>query len=733
MTREDGARAEPLDVEGGEAEGSQPDGSRADANQSDTDPHLGNQPTERMLAAALEHVANAVVITDVDGTILWVNDGFTRMSGYRREEAVGENPRLLRSGLQDDAVYAELWQTVLAGETWRGELVERHRDGHHYTVTQTITPITTDDGRVTHFLSVHQDVTAERRADAALRFQAHLLATIGEAVIASDLDGTVTYANPAAIELFGWHDRDVTGRSLTEIDFPAAWLEHADEVLETVGQGATWSGQVHLERSGRHELDLLLTNAGYYDERGELAGVIGVATDISDLTDTRRLLAQRSREIGHLATHDPVTGLPNRTLLLDRLEQARGVARRGNSSLALMVLDLDDFKAINDGLGHEQGDLLLRGIGERLSEQVGAESTVARLSGDEFVVLCPQTDAATAVDHAKALQAALGRGFTTTRGVLTITASIGIVAGDDTTSAPLLLRFADTAMHQAKIKGRNRTEVFTDDMQSAARSRFTVSTLLRRALDEGGPTVRYQPVIEVATGRIVGAEALARLRHEDGSFVPADTFIAVAEETGLIVLLGEQVLRRACTDAAGWISGQPDFRLSVNVSPYQLTHEGVRDEILGVLDDTGTDPASLWLEVTESALVYGPSADATVRELEAMGLGFAIDDFGTGYSSLAHLRRMPVGMLKIDREFVSGLHTDIQDHALVTATIDIARTFGLAVTAEGVETAEQLAELRELGCDLAQGYLWSPPVTADEITAMLDDQGERERRRVAGR
>ena len=901
-----------------------------------TSPAVGMD--ERLQAAALASVGNAVMVTDVEGTIVWVNEAFTQMSGYAANEAIGQTPRLLKSGVQRAAHYEELWATIRDRRIWRGEIVDRRKDGSLYTVWQTITPILDASGTITHFVAVHEDVTALRasqgqlqaifdhaldaivlfddagglvatnpavaeltgyppeqlarlsmaelvpdssrvlydalweqfeargrtrarlpvrradgelreveyqavadiadgvhlliardmtdqhRAQAQQRFQAQVLKAVGDAVIATDLDGIVRYTNPAAERLFGLAETHVLGQYLGDVydDLEAQADIHA--LLADGRDIQPHTRQATVARADGSSFTALVTITPYRDARGQTTGAIALVADVSDLEATRRLLDRRARqqaavaqvgqeamrtndpravaelarqiadellgddlEVGldwrptpetarpveqtrigigdagaltvngpgagslseqdgeflhalahvlqatlqrhaattqleHLATHDPLTGLANRTLFLDRLEQARAVCQRHGGRFAVLFFDLDGFKTINDGLGHETGDEVLREIADRLQHTVRPTDTLSRFGGDEFAMLCPDiADRHGAAIIARRIHTTLATGVNTEQGAVSLTASIGIVFGDHTTSGSALLRDADTAMYEAKAAGRNRAQVFDEHMQDQAHQRFRNTARLQAALDEGRIEVRYQPTIELASGRIVGVEALARLRDTDGSLLAPGEFIPLAEETGLITTLGEQVLRRACTDARDWIATDPEFMLSVNLSPRQITHHDIAATIRRILDDTGLDPDRLWLEITESALLAGPGVHAAMHQLRTHGIRFAIDDFGTGYSSLAHLRQMPVDMLKIDRSFVSGLQTSIQDHALVTATIYLARTFGLPTTAEGVETHDQLAELTDLGCDYAQGYHWSTPTDPATITQMLND------------
>ena len=777
----------------------------------------GSGVTDEVRAAALGSVGSAVMVTDVHGTITWVNHAFVRVSGYAPEEVLGQTPRVLRSGEHTREHYEQLWATILAGRVWRGEMVDRRKDGSHYRVVQTITPILDEHGAVTRFVAVHDDVTEQRRTEARTRFQSQLLDAVGDAVIATDLEGKVQYVNPAAARIYGWSEEELLGRSIVDLTVPESLADHAEAIQERIRSGRTWTGQFEVRRRDGTTFPALVTNAPYRDARGEVAGMIGVSTDIASLERTRRLLTRRAeqqravaevgqiatrlddvaavarvakekaqgllgpgvqitlaselatarpggatREVGewleasgpeaaaldvhdrefltalshivdavrqrreataqleHLATHDPLTGLPNRTLFLDRIEQVRAGCERTDAGFAVLFLDLDGLKAINDGLGHDAGDEVLTVVARRLERVVRPDDTVARLGGDEFAILCPGViTTVVARSIAERVRTAMAGALPTQRGSASITTSVGIAYGDKTTRGARLLRDADTAMYAAKSAGRNRVEVFDERMRQRAEHRFDMTAALRHALEHDGIEVHYQPTVALADERVCGVEALVRLRTAAGSLIPPGEFIWVAEETGLIDQLGQRVLERACHDAKPWLAADPDFLVSVNLSPRQLMHEEVTSTVEQALEATGLPPSALILELTESTLLATAGTAGAMNRLRARGVRFAIDDFGTGYSSLAHLRHMPVDPLKIDRSFVSGLHSDIQDQALVAATMDLAGTFGLLTNAEGVETPQQLAALAALGCDYAQGYLWSPAVPASSIHPLV--------------
>jgi diguanylate cyclase (GGDEF)-like protein len=434
--------------------------------------------------------------------------------------------------------------------------------------------------------------------------------------------------------------------------------------------------------------------------------------------------ARRAAELARMAFHDTLTGLPNRALLLDRLEQALLRGSRHSRPVAVLFVDLDNFKLVNDSLGHEAGDLLLQQVGERLRAAMRAEDTLARFGGDEFVVLLEEpADAAEALGVADRLAGALRTPVELEGRPMVVEASIGVALSGPGRERPAdLLRDADLALYRAKTAGKARSALFEPGLAAAAVRRLELENDLRRALERQEFCLYYQPIVELATGELAGWEALVRWQHPEQGLVPPGEFIPIAEETGLIVPIGEWVLQEACRQAREWQDQAGACRrvMSVNLSGRQFQQPSLVDDVRHVLASAGLDPRALKLEITESVVMQDvAAASATLTALAALGVRIAIDDFGTGYSSLAYLKRFPIETLKIDRSFVSGIVQDPQDAAIVRSVIALAKTLNLTVTAEGIETPGQQARLEELGCDLGQGYLFGRPLPASAVLDSL--------------
>jgi diguanylate cyclase (GGDEF)-like protein len=427
-------------------------------------------------------------------------------------------------------------------------------------------------------------------------------------------------------------------------------------------------------------------------------------------------------QMAHKAMHDALTELPNRTLFHDRLKHAVMRAKRHQSMLGVMFIDLDGFKPINDGLGHDVGDLLLKALGRRLQEGLRASDTAARFGGDEFMVLCEDVaDEQHVISIAERLQGAIAEPFRIAGHDLTVSSSMGIVVSTGhEESAESLIRNADAAMYRAKRQGV-AYEMFDDGMRSRVRARARTESDLHRAIEEREFRLLYQPQVDLRSGRVVGLEALLRWDHPERGVVEPAEFLWLAEETGMITKIGEWALRQSCLHARAWgaRNGSP-LRVSVNLSARQHRDPDLVDLVERILTETRTDPATLCLEITESVLVTDADAAApTLHALKGLGVKLSIDEFGTGHSSLGSLKRFPLDMLKVDRSFVSGLGTDTEDAAIVTAIINLAHSLGLQTVADGVETKEQVDELRALGCDVGQGFYFARPRPSDAIAELL--------------
>ena len=556
-----------------------------------------------------------------------------------------------------------------------------------------------------------------------------LLDLARDAFVETDGEGVVTEWNRQAELLFGWSRHEVMGRSIDRFLVPSRYAQRLSAELR---RAAALSGSA---RTSPREL-WLTHREGHEVQVRSSAYVVGVGSELRIGTFLEEVGEQAATEeaLAHAYLHDSLTGLPNRTQFTYRLAYALASSREAPGSVAVLVLDLDRFKAVNDALGHEVGDELLVAVASRLvaagddhDRPVGGDVSgpvvLARLGGDEFLGLFHGAGAETAaLEYGERVLTALAAPLVVAGKEIYVAASIGVAStvGGPTEPTPLLSN-ADAAMYQAKRRGGNRVEVFGDDLRVRVLDRMDTEHALHRALERSELELYYQPVVSVADGRPVGCEALLRWEHPDQGLVMPNRFIPVAEESGLIIPIGTWVLEEGCRQVAKWeqmgLAG-PAAVLEVNLSARQVDHPDLVANVERALRDSGLSPDRVVLEITESTLMHDArSALRVLHRLKDLGVALAIDDFGTGYSSLGYLQRFPLDVLKVDKSFVAGLGQEAGGEEIVAAVVGLAHALGLRVVAEGVETHRQLAALQELGCDFAQGYLFSPPVPAADLVA----------------
>ncbi|HQT29896.1 MAG TPA: EAL domain-containing protein [Thiobacillus sp.] len=613
--------------------------------------------------------------------------------------------------------YADI-ERHMNGET--ASYVNEHRmrckDGNYRWILDRGQVIERDaDGAPLRMIGTHTDISARKAAETALADSTLRLQTIIEAepecVKQLAADGTLLQMNRAGLDMIEADSADqVVGRKVSGIIAPAS---RKDFMLLTQRVFAGGQGTLAFEIIGlKGSRRWLETHAvPLRDTQGKITSLLSITRDITE----RKAASER---IQHLAHHDALTGLANRALLHERLAQAILLAQRKNEPLAVIFIDLDRFKHVNDSLGHQAGDRLLLEVAHRLQTCVRTSDTLARLGGDEFIlVLLDITGTHDATHVVQKIFAALQQPFLLEGRELTVTPSIGIsLFPEDGRNADELIRNADTAMYQAKEAGRNTFHFYTADMNARALDLLALEAALRRALERDELVMFYQPKFELASGRMIGVEALIRWQHPEWGLVPPSRFIPLAEETGLILPIGEWALREACQQAAAWHAQGQTLTVAVNLAARQFRQPALAVRVAAILAATGLDPAALELEITESAMMHNPQqVTATLTELKHIGVRIAIDDFGTGYSSLGYLKHFPVDVLKIDQTFIRDAPTQARDAAIVQVIIDMAHALKLQVVAEGVETAAHLDFVQAMGCDLAQGYFFAKPMPASEL------------------
>jgi diguanylate cyclase (GGDEF)-like protein/PAS domain S-box-containing protein len=552
-------------------------------------------------------------------------------------------------------------------------------------------------------------------AEAKLRLSAKVIATTAEAIMITDAAGFIVSVNQAFSRMTGYAESDVLGRSPSLLASGRHDEVYFRTMFESLKRDGHWQGEVWNRRKSGEVFPQWTGISVLRDEAGNISHYVSISSDITE----RKASEER---IHYLAHYDTLTGLPNRLLLRDRTQLAMSAAERNRNKLAVLSLDLDRFKVVNDSFGHQVGDELLRQVVGRLKSAVRGSDTISRQGGDEFIVVLPDHSGAPAATKiANKVQEQLAIPFTCAGQEIRITSSIGIALfPDDGVDFETLLKKADIAMYHAKESGRATYRFYTDSLNANSQERMQLENELRRALDGDEFVLHYQPQVELESGRVVGAEALIRWRHPDKGMVPPGRFIPLAEETGLIVPLDEWVMKEACRQTVAWrAAGLPLQSISVNLSGLQFRQTDLVDRVRNTLAESGLPPECLELELTESILVHDvDTVLSTVNQLKEIGVKLAIDDFGTGYSSLAYLKRFAVDKLKIDQSFVRG--TDVQDAAIVQAVIQLGKSLNLRTIAEGAETHAQVQTLRDKGCFEVQGYYFSKPLPADEFVAFIE-------------
>ena len=658
--------------------------------------------------------------TDTLGKCEYVNQRWCDISGMTAEQALGDG-WIEAVFIDDRARVFQEWDRATQTQTpFNSQYRFHYKNGPVHWVIGRATAEYDPNHALLGYIGTVTDITDIKRNEAHLRQAAAVFETTREGVMITDAKRNIQRVNRAFIEITGYSQAECEGKTAALLQSGRHPPEfYVDMWAQIAGQGH-WQGEIWNRRKNGEIYPELLSISTVKNQAGEVCNYVGVFADISQLKASEQ-------ELEYLAHHDPLTNLPNRMLFMSRLQHSIDQAKRQNSQLAVLMLDLDRFKDVNDSFGHLAGDDLLQMVAKHLDSRLRASDTVCRLGGDEFIVLLEEVlHPESAARIARDIIAGMNETWCLPSGnEVRIGVSIGIALfPNHSTAAAELIQHADAAMYEAKNEGRNCFKYFSESLTRAARERIATEYRLRLGIEKNQLRVFYQPQLEVATGKITGAEALVRWQTDSGELILPLRFIPIAEETGLITLIGNWVLKETCRQGKQWLdAGLPALRLAVNVSAHQLLHSDLCEVVRTTLAETGFPAHSLELELTESALMKREKeAIEILNNLHKLGVHLAIDDFGTGYSSLAYLKLFPLDVLKIDKSFIDDIPEDNDDMEITATIIAMAKTLRMKVIAEGVETAEQMAFLAERKCDLYQGYYSSKPLPANEFEDYINQK-----------
>ena len=670
------------------------------------------------LATATNASPDALTSADLENKFVSWNPGAERLFGYTAKEAIGQATGWMIPANKRDE-FNGLRERVLAGETIVGWETERKRkDGRRVFVASSYAPIRNAQGHVTGIVGVHRDVSPVKEMLERIRTSEELfrlaLNGIPDAFLIYDRDLRLQFVNQRGAEFFAKNSANILGKHDEDLLPPEVTRTYHPTLLLARSSKSTQSVELSYAIRGR-QFTIAATYVPMLDDAGEIRQILGLLHDFTKRRQTEERLA-------FMAQYDALTGLPNRYLLLDRLEAAMQRAKRNNTLLGVMILDIDRFKQINDSRGHATGDILLQQVAERLATTLRATDTIARLGGDEFTVLVENATSMEEVTTiAEKIKSAFTTPFDTESGEVFTTTSVGVtIYPFDDHNRDELLKNADVAMYHAKQE-RNSWQLYRPDMNVNSAGRLGMEVELRRALERNEFELHFQPQIQVKTGEIAGMEALIRWNSKTlGRISPAD-FIPLAEDSGLIVPIGEWILRAACEQCKAWErAGLNPFTVSVNIAAPQFRRSNLLQLVSTVLTECQLDACWLGLEITESSIMkHAEQTIKTLLDLREIGVAIAIDDFGTGYSSLSYLKRFAVNKIKVDQSFVRDISSDPNDAAIVSAVVAMSKHLGITTVAEGVETVAQLEFLSRLECDEYQGYLFSKPIPAAEVAPLI--------------
>lgn len=663
------------------------------------------------------------IITDNKGIIIAVNPAFIETTGYSEEEVLGKKPNILSSGRHNIEFYINMWATVYEKGQWSGEVCNKRKNGEIYTEWLTITATTDEDGKITNYIGIFTDISVNKKNRIDIRLYERVFNNSSEGIMITNSKGIIVSVNSSFTRLTGYTQDEAIGERPSILHSGKQDVGFYINMWASIHEKGFWTGEIWNKRKGGEVFPEWLSISTIYDEKGETINYVGIFSDITDKKKSEEYLI-------YLAHFDTLTSLPNRVLFKERLELAIEYANRYDKKVAVLYLDLDKFKVINDTLGHDVGDYILKQVSERLTHCVRNSDTVARLGGDEFSIILPEIkQQEDAISVAKKIFKALTYPFFYQDQELFITTSIGITFyPNDALSTEKLLKNADSAMYRAKEQ-KSGYQLYSADIDDKPSRERIIEHGIHEALKRDELDIHYQPQIDLKSKKIIGVEALLRWNHPElGNISPAE-FIPLAEQTDLIVPIGEWVMREACREQKEWSEkGYIPITVAVNLSESQFMDNNLVPTILKIIKDTQIEAKYLNLEITEIINVYNINKIIQIlTELREIGVKVSIDDFGTGILPLSYLKNLPITHLKIDKSFIDDLILDKSNLIIIKAIIEMAHGLNLKVVAEGVESEEQLLYLGNLNFNTVQGYYFYRPMSSSAIEELLAEDAKVEK------
>lgn len=676
--------------------------------------HLLSLKVQQELLAfksAVENSDNSVVMTDVERNITYVNDAFAKATGYSKEEALGENPRILKSGEQEQSFYDEMNVILDRGEKWEGEFINKRKDGSLYYEKASIVPVFLDN-KLMNYLAIKLDVTEYVEQRMRLEQSASIFENTEEAILVTDKDNKFISANNAFTAIMGYTQEDILGEDPKILASDKHSKTFYEAMWEHLLHKGIWRGRIYNKSKSGETIPFWMTIRSIKNKKGVISNYTAVQTDLRELESTQA-------QADFLAYHDSLTELPNRTNLEEYLSHALKMAKRNKSTLAVLFIDLDRFKIINDSLGHDIGDELLKNVSKSIQSLIRETDSLARWGGDEFIVVTESVvDKNAPANLANKILQEIKKPIIVDSNTLNVTASIGIALyPDNGLDMHTIIRHADSAMYHAKNMGKNNFQYYTKSLSIQSQRKLSIDLEIQKCIENSELYLVFQPQYDLKKRKIIAVETLIRWNSPKLGMIPPDEFIPIAEDNGMIIPIGLFVFKEACKAFEHFKKAGINLEsIAINVSSIQFQDKTLLNQFLSIAKESDIKPSKIEIEITERCIMQQTKQNISVlNDFRDHGFKISIDDFGTGYSSMSYLKQLPLDTIKIDKSFIDDI-TDInKKHEVVTAIIALSKSLGYTTVAEGIETKEQEDFLTIQGCDIGQGYLFSKPIEMDTL------------------